>query len=121
MRLFLAQAIVLVLITFLYVYVGIYEGLVFTVYWFDILLHALGGLWSALAVAWFFSLLGARLSFPKIIFFAFIVGLSWEAFEYVFDIGGSNFMSYEADTAKDVLVDLFGGAIGGKLVHKGVV
>lgn len=116
-RLFIVQALVLALIAFLYLHLGIREGFVFTIFWFDILLHVLGGFWSALAVAWFFSLFGVRLSFFLLFLLVLLIGISWEAFEYVFEIGGSNFMSYEVDTVKDTINDLIGGVVGAALAR----
>lgn len=117
-RLFIVQALILALIAFLYLYLGLREGFVFTVFWYDILLHILGGFWSALAIAWFFSVFGVRLSFFQLFSLVLLIGISWEAFEYIFGIGGSNFMSYEVDTVKDTINDLIGGVLGAALVRK---
>ncbi len=114
-RLFILQSLVITLIAYLYVVVGLEEGLVFRLWWFDILLHLLGGFWSVLALAWFFSFFGIRLSFWQLFACGLAVGLAWEAFEYAFDIGGSNFMSYQADTAKDLIDDCLGGSLGAYL------
>lgn len=117
LHLFLIQALVFLATVGLYFQLGLRGGLVFTVFWFDILLHVLGGLWIGLAAAWFFSLLGLRLSAWHVLMLALAGGGMWEAFEYVYDIGGSNFMSYQMDTIKDLVDDGLGGAIAALYVR----
>ena len=85
--------------------------MVFTIWWFDILLHILGGLWSVLFVAWLYRVAGFRLRLWHCITIALCVGGAWELFEYALGIGGSNFMSYRLDVAKDLVDDLIGGII----------
>lgn len=80
-------------------------------------MHILGGLWVGLATAWLLGFLGFRLSFVQIVLASFVVGVSWEMFEYVLDIGGSAFMSYQLDSIKDVFDDIVGGALAGWIVR----
>lgn len=117
-RIFFLQAAVLILIAYLYLYLGIHLRYVFTISWWDIVLHMLGGAWVALASVWFFGLFGIRRSIIQCVLIALSVGLAWELFEYIFGIGGSNFMSYRLDTAKDLLDDMIGGAIAGYVAQK---
>ncbi|HTR18658.1 MAG TPA: hypothetical protein VMH91_01595 [Candidatus Paceibacterota bacterium] len=116
MRAFTAQAVIFILIAVLYFYFGFHERYLFTIWWWDIPLHILGGLWVALAGTWFFGLFGIRVRPMQAIALAFSVGVAWELFEYLFGIGGSLFMSYPVDTAKDLFDDVLGGAVGALLL-----
>ena len=66
----------------------------------------------ALASVWLLSALGVRISTTRIVLIVLAVGTFFEVFEYIFNIGGSNFMSYQADTAKDIVNDVLGGIFG---------
>lgn len=78
-------------------------------WWFDIPMHYLGGLWLALAVAYFFppkegslkSILG---TIAGVLFFA----IAWEVFEYFVDenIARNGFDIH--DTLSDICFDLAG-------------
>jgi hypothetical protein len=85
--------------------------MVFTVWWFDIPLHVLGGLWAVLFVAWMYRFVDFRLRLWHCIAIAACVGGAWELFEYALGIGGSNFMSYRMDVIKDLVDDIAGGVI----------
>ena len=111
-RVFLMQGIAFALLAWLYLYLGLHEHYLFIYFWFDILLHILGGLWVAVLGAWAFSRLGVHVTFWQLLGLALAVGIAWEMFEYLFGIGGSNFMSYQADTLKDLADDCVGGALG---------
>ncbi len=65
-----------------------------------------------------FRMFGIRRTFVQCILIALVVGVAWEIFEYIFDIGGSNFMSYQLDTVKDLFDDMIGGAIAGYIAKK---
>lgn len=117
-RVFFSQAAVLGIIAILYFYFGLHEHFFWTVFWWDIVLHVLGGLWVALAAAWFASLFGYRLTPLQAAICAVVVGIAWELFEYLLDIGGSAFMSYPVDTAKDLIDDAVGGALGALFLRR---
>ncbi len=116
-RVFYAQALVLAIIAVMYFYFGLHERFFWTVFGWDILLHLLGGLWVGLAAAFALGLMGIRASAWQLIAAAVIAGVLWELFEYALGIGGSVFMSYGADTAKDLVDDLLGG-IGAAFIFK---
>jgi len=115
-RLLYAQLIAVALLAFLDIYFGIGKEYFWTVYWWDIPLHILGGLWVGLATAWAFTVFRKRPTFIVCLCGAVAVGVAWEIFEYVTGTGGSIFMSYPMDTAKDILDDCIGGATAGLLV-----
>ncbi|MBP6857967.1 MAG: hypothetical protein KBC11_02115 [Candidatus Pacebacteria bacterium] len=86
-------------------------------WWFDIPMHILGGLFLALIFgATFFKKI---INFSKkeqlvvILLFVLIVGIGWEVFEYgvQFLIKGKELANLP-DSIKDLLMDLLGGVIG---------
>ncbi len=117
-KVFFLQAALLVFIAVLYLYADVYLQFGLTIWWWDILLHFLGGLWVGLAGAWVFSRIGIRLGLLQCIAIALAVGLAWELFEYIFGLIGSRFMSYEMDTIKDLCDDMLGGALAYVLLKR---
>ncbi|MSR78560.1 MAG: hypothetical protein EXS59_00215 [Candidatus Taylorbacteria bacterium] len=82
-------------------------------WWFDIPLHFLAGCFAGSFTLWFF---GKKLQKSTILFSlsyvlmgTFIVGTSWELFEYFASITQNSIGSYPLDTLKDMAVDLLGG------------
>ena len=81
-----------------------------SIWWFDIVMHFLGGFWIGLS---FFYLFPSRSNSPnsvfKILLFVFIVGISWEIFEILFN----NILAQNPfdilDTLSDIFFDLSGG------------
>jgi CDP-diglyceride synthetase len=92
----------------------------YSIWYFDMIMHFLGGLWLGLVFIWiflikkslktdqFFGLLDIRLII-QIILCVLIIGVSWEIFEIVFNniIAGDTFNLL--DTVSDVFCDLAGG------------
>lgn len=111
MRILALQFLVAVLIVVLDIHFGIDQMYFWSVWWWDVLMHVLGGVWAGLFGAWCMRTLGYRVSLSGCVLAAFSIGLAWEIFEYVFDIGGSVFMSYPVDTAKDIIDDSIGGIL----------
>jgi len=107
--LFLDAAVLVVVV--LIVYAGIGKNLFMTIWWWDIPAHVLGGVWVALGYAYLMRLWNKPVTFPACVGVALAVGVGWEIFEYILGIGGSVFMSYAADTTKDLVDDCIGGAI----------
>lgn len=117
-RFAILQLIVLALVAYLDVHYGLGERFYWRFWWWDILLHMLGGVWVGLASGWLFFLFGMQPSIRSCALAALTIGIGWEVFEYVTHTGGSVFMSYPVDTAKDLLDDVLGG-IGAGLLFKG--
>ena len=94
----------------------------YSVWWFDMPMHFLGGLWVGLFFLWFFSAenmpwghISTEQVTPKLIFqtiiFVLIIGVLWEWFEFAVNnqIAGEPFKLI--DTISDVFFDLAGGAL----------
>ena len=82
----------------------------FSIWYFDIIMHFLGGFWLGLVAVYFFSPRNiSNSSVFKILAFVLLVGLGWE----VFEIWINNFvgpMSFNiVDTLLDIVLDIFGG------------
>ncbi len=110
-RLLWAQLFTALLVAILHI-AALQWDLYFYYYWFDMVTHTIGGIFIALAAASVAVHFGMRISVPFCIFIALIIGLGWEVFEYVFHIPQTNWISYPLDTAKDIVMDTFGGTIG---------
>ena len=129
----------LILLIFMFAVHGLALGgfLGYGLWWLDVVLHFLGGLWLAVLGWWY---LFAYKYFPEIksrgfsgdlisgtgwilvvglISFAVFAGVLWEFFEFLVDkfITGKNYIDLlqrgVIDTMKDLLMDLLGGlAVG---------
>jgi hypothetical protein len=96
-----------------------------SLWWFDVILHFLGGLTVALFALWFFSanfdLQNWKLG--KIVTMTLIsticIGILWEFYELYF---GLTFLSdgwhYFADTGSDLIMDTVGGIVGFLWINK---
>jgi len=89
-----------------------------TLWWFDILMHFLGGVWVGLSALWFFYLSGYVVR-PKTDFktmFLFVlasiiaIGVLWEIFEFA--VGAYDKANYALDTTIDLTMDIIGSMIG---------
>jgi hypothetical protein len=81
----------------------------YTIWYFDIFMHIFGGFFIALLLFWFLHIKEISLkTILKIIFGVFIIGVSWEIFEIVFNniIAGDPFNIL--DTVSDIFCDLAG-------------
>lgn len=81
-----------------------------SIWYFDMIMHFLGGFWLGLAFFYLFSFenISARSIFQTLIFIL-LIGLGWEFFEILVNdvIARNPFDS--VDTVADVLLDLSGG------------
>jgi len=82
------------------------------IWWFDMPMHALGGLCAALLAAWLVAYRGSKISLPLCLLFALLTGIAWELFEYSEGITNAYHFSYPTDTFKDVSLGLIGGFVG---------
>lgn len=84
------------------------------VWWFDILMHFLGGLWVGLSALWFvyfsdflkFFEYNKRNIFLISLITTIVVGLGWEVFEFIIEVDFSN--GYWKDTIQDLIMDTIG-------------
>ena len=115
-RLLKILAAIVVLVAVLHITATIFD-LYWRLWWFDIPLHLLGGVFSGLFVVWVCFFSGylpfrtprRRVLFWSAIFGAVAIGAGWEVFEGLFHIVANPFFSYAFDTAKDLLMDTLGG------------
>lgn len=81
-------------------------------WWFDILMHFLGGLFIGLSALWWLRFevpISIRRFFPKFLTtftVVLIVGIVWEVFEYV--VGAYGASNYVLDTTLDLVMDIAG-------------
>jgi hypothetical protein len=86
----------------------------FSVSYFDMIMHFLGGLFLGLMLIWFLSSKNSVLELSpglifKILVGVLFVGISWEIFELLFNnIVAQNPFNY-LDTGSDIFFDLSGG------------
>lgn len=89
-----------------------------TLWWFDILMHFLGGLWVAVTSLWFFYLSG-YVRKPKVDFKTcllitlgsiLVIGALWEVFEL--SVGAYRETNHVLDTAIDLIMDVIGSILG---------
>ena len=89
--------------------------------WFDVLMHFLGGLSLGVLVFWVVFLSGFLVKkMPgnpySAVFITFVmvlvIGVLWEVFEYVYDIAAEPH-EYVSDTIVDIIMDSFGALVAG--------
>jgi hypothetical protein len=86
-----------------------------SIWYFDMLMHFLGGFWLGLAVIWLLAYknLSLELSWKlvfKIILSVFFIGLFWEFYEIVVNNIFAQMPFNILDTLSDIFFDLAGGA-----------
>jgi hypothetical protein len=107
-----AHAGVLALTAAIYL-AGLEFFLFWRLWWFDILLHFLGGVWAALASAWVIALLRIPLSTRSVLLSVLAVGVGWEVLEYVLNFPREE--AYALDLATDIVLDMLGGVVGARI------
>lgn len=82
-------------------------------WWFDILMHLLGGLWVGLFIFWFDEWIKLPFKINLINFLALIlaVGIAWELWELMFGITLVRGDKYVFDTILDIIMDITGGVV----------
>lgn len=99
---------------------GSYFYFYWDLWWFDNLVHFLGGLGLGICLAWFLfysGLVWKTLPRKSQIFFTTLIGMIiiggiWEIFEYANGLTQST-EGYASDTFHDLLADTLGGAVAG--------
>lgn len=86
----------------------------YSIWWFDMPMHFVGGFWLGMVFFWFFKVrrlnLSVNLTFlTRLVAWVLFIGVAWELFEYFF----INYMAQNnfdlIDTSSDLFFDLFGG------------
>lgn len=101
-------------------------NLYFTVWWFDIPIHLLGGLWAGMFAVYYYTVTNQHIVGhvpPKKLFIivisgVLIVGFSWEAFEYFSGYTFTTKSNYITDTIIDIVFDIIGGITAWLLVKE---
>lgn len=94
-------------------------------FWFDALMHLLGGASVALFGIWVWYVSGLfEVSIPTkrsamiaALVFALGIGIAWEFFEFVYGIANPVGGNYPVDTFHDVAFDFVGGVAAGIIVR----
>jgi len=92
-----------------------------TIPWFDMLMHAIGGVFVALLGGAFLRKQLRGISsyhmFINIALFVFIIGLAWEYYEYVVQYFIKHVqLADPADSISDLICDMLGGIVGAGFV-----
>jgi hypothetical protein len=112
------QLFIVALIWVLDVAIGFQNHFFTILWWWDIPMHFLGGLWAGFFGVWLLHNSKKFTLRQKSIGIAIAIGICWEIFEYSFGIAGSVFMPYPVDTAKDLLMDTIGGYSAGVIAQR---
>jgi hypothetical protein len=116
-RIFLPELLFFALLTAVLHYISLVNHLYFTVYWFDIPMHFLGGLTMGFLALFIFFTSGyvpplSRIKdnrcavFVVVVSFTLVIGLGWELWEIF--VGFSDVMKDQGDTMLDLVMDFFG-------------
>jgi len=103
-----------------FIFAANYSAMKFYLYsslwWFDMLMHFLGGFWLGLVFLWLF--LKENSSFPfsftlvfKVILGVLLVGISWEIFEIIVNNFSTKNPFDNLDTISDIFFDIAGGLL----------
>ena len=109
---FLPSTSILVVIALLH-YLALDRDYYWTISWYDIMMHFLGGVWTTLFVLWCLNMddSGRLSQFAQprfIITFVFFVGVFWELYELAFGITFISDANYAFDTTLDMVMDIAG-------------
>ena len=84
----------------------------YSIWYFDMIMHFLGGFWIGLASVYLFS---HKNSFQKLVFkilsVVFLIGVGWEIFEIIVNNITTQTSFDYLDTISDIFFDLSGGAL----------
>ena len=91
----------------------------YTIWWFDMPMHFLGGIWVSLFFIYVFFRNDLQFrAFGKVIFWVAVIGILWEGFE-IFVNQHLGRMPFNAlDSALDLALDLVGALVGVRLFKK---
>lgn len=123
---FIASCAVLVLVAVLHL-LAIEHDWYFYFWWFDIMMHFLGGLWVGLITSAYL-ISPKNVLFPRsrsfgslympIFIIALIIGVGWELFELLGGIMHLSDRGYLFDSVKDLLNDSLGGLVGATFTYR---
>lgn len=120
---YIPAILVLILVYVLHISGSIF-GFYNDIWWYDIMMHMLGGIGIALSAYWFLKTISKNKIDKnigiKIIVLTIVAGLLWEGIEAYYDIASAPFGSraYYLDTFKDLIDDTIGGFIALFFINK---
>lgn len=87
------------------------------IWWFDLVMHFMGGLWIGLMSLWLFYFSGFfvyrkfdwNIAMIISLVSVFTVGVGWEVFEFLIEVDFSN--NYISDTTGDLIMDVIGSLV----------
>ncbi|MEK7104648.1 MAG: hypothetical protein AAB868_01240 [Patescibacteria group bacterium] len=106
----LIRLVTLIFLIFLLNYLAMKFYWYSSIWYFDMPMHFLGGLWLGLALIWFFKI--KEISWKvilEIILGVLLIGVFWEAFEIIIDKTITGNLFNVLDTISDIFFDLAGG------------
>jgi hypothetical protein len=101
---------------------GHFLSLYWSLWWFDILMHFLGGLLIGLASAWAYVFVfkkGTRGLIRATLLSVLIVGIFWELYEVYIGIQVTH-EPYVWDTSVDIILDLIGAYLAGSFIKNSI-
>ncbi|MCM2339052.1 MAG: hypothetical protein NDI62_01180 [Burkholderiales bacterium] len=106
----LKYSAVLIFSIFLMNYLALRFHWYFSIWYFDMLMHFLGGIWLGFISIYLFNFdSGSKKSFFNIIVAVFVVGVGWEIFEIVVNAYTTENAFNFLDTISDLFFDTAGG------------
>jgi len=80
------------------------------IWWYDIMMHFLGGVWVVLVLIWLNQLKAAAvvLTFKRVLTTIVVVGLAWEIYELLFNQTFIDAKGYGLDTVLDLIMNTVG-------------
>jgi hypothetical protein len=120
-RYFLPFVLVMLIVVGLHWIASLY-GFYWNVWWYDIMMHSLGGLFVFIAALWALNTQYARALTPYIniknlLVFVFVIGFLWEVHEILLDFADFSHPQYVRDTTEDFIFDMT-GAVAGALIFR---
>lgn len=114
-KIFSVTLIILIVLLFMHIY-GMADNLYIKIWYYDIIMHILGGISIAMAILCINRIIRMKLiddNMWQIILFTFLAGIVWEIFEAYFGITGSRLWTYAyyLDTTKDLVNDVVGSTV----------
>ncbi len=108
---FSIRLILLIFLIFLLNYLAMEFYWYTSIWYFDMIMHFLGGVWLSLAIIYFSPPQKADLSYAlKVLLAVFAIGFGWEIFEVLIDRFITQDIFNLLDTLSDLFFDVSGGA-----------
>lgn len=105
--------------------VAIEYSLYWSLWWYDIVMHFLGGLWIALIALWAYKAFAgedaeSNKGYLTALIIVVVVGILWEVMEILVGLTLTQ-ANYEMDTVLDLIMDVVGAICAARLVFRRTV